>query len=448
MSQPSNITSVNLEWLFSRHRFGMTRSLDTTVHLLKFFGDPQNSAPIIHVAGTNGKGSTCAMLAAIAKQAGFRVGLYTSPHLVDWRERIRIDGEMISQQLAEELISGIRTEAEAKQATFFEITTAIAFKAFQLEQTDLNIIEVGLGGTWDSTNVVHPVVAHLTRVDLDHTEILGKTRIIIARDKTGIWKRGAAATSSRQVPAVERFMIERWKERKALSYRNAASTLKVHVIRDTSVTLEQVGQLVRIETISEEAQSEFAGITTLQLPLIGKHQRENLEGVLCVLLAARSQGLSQFNNKALSEGLPKTDWSSRLEPLTHNPLVLADVAHNPAGAQALCTTLLARKKAIQGRFRLVMGLLADKDIEGVVAALLPLKPIVYAASLTEGRARDGREIAKYFEDAGCESYAFATPTAALQAARDDAEATDCIVLTGSHYLVGALLPNFQENKSI
>ena len=435
----------NLLWLFGRHRFGMTRTLDTTRKLLAFFGDPHEKIPAIHVAGTNGKGSSCAMLASISQAAGYRTGLYTSPHLVDWRERIRIDGELVPEEAIAPLLESIRPLANDLQATFFEVTTAIAFQAFREMKCELNIIETGLGGTWDCTNVLHPVVAHITRIDLDHTEILGKTRLIIARDKTGIWKSGTFATASRQTAPVEKFLRTRWVERNATSLRLARDTVRVLAKKSANFNpITRLGQTVSLHPISEEAKTEFSEIKNLTLALYGKHQRENLEGVLCVVLAAREAGL-RFENQSVIQGLQQVAWSSRLQILAQKPITISDVAHNPAGAKALVETLLESfQPAPPSRFRVVLSLLADKDLDGYLSELMPLDPIVYATTLHETRGRSGDEIVCHCRKIGIESLAFDDPKAALNAAIQDSHPNDVLTLTGSHYLVGALLPEFQK----
>lgn len=437
----SKTYSEILEWLYARHRFGMTRTLETTKKLVEYFGHPEKSAMYIHVTGTNGKGTSCALVANVLTSAGYKVGLYTSPHLVDWRERIRINHELVSIDLVTELLNSIRPLAEQCNATFFEITTAVAFKVFQEMSTDLNVIEVGIGGTWDSTNIIHPIVAHITKIDLDHTEILGKNRIEIARDKTGIWKPNSIATSSKQTEGVYKFLSERWKIRKSDDFFYAPLFFKSENFRKTRMLNHS--NSVRISSIHPLSQTFLGNEIIVDFPFLGKHQLDNLNGILTVLLALHQKGIT-ISLEKLKVGIETTRWKGRFEKVMEDPLVFADVAHNPSGIEALLKTLKLNYLQEGGTIHLIFGLLLEKDLLGIANQLSKYHLIGYSVPLKNAKSRDPKEIAFELQRRKIECNPYSNASEAFHFAKKRYQNGDVILITGSHYLVGEFFSFFSS----
>lgn len=319
----------SLEWLYATQQFGIKLGLDNTFRLLKALGDPQDRLDIIHVAGTNGKGSVCAMLDAIARESGRRTGLYTSPHLVDFRERIRVNGEKIPQDELTALLTRIREISESWEhlPTFFEITTALALAYFAREKCELVILETGMGGRLDATNAVTPRVSVITPIALDHTQWLGDTIRAVAGEKAGIIKRGVPVVSSEQEEAAE------------------------EVLRKTAAAAH-----ASIEFITEPLED-------YEIPLTGRFQRLNAS----LARAALEKSGFAARNDALRSGLRNVRWPGRFHE--HGRFIL-DGGHNPHAAISLVQNWRERfggEKAF-----VIFGALADKDYESMLGILSPI----------------------------------------------------------------------------
>ena len=341
-----------IERLFEKTGSKVSPGLERTEQLLDSLGDPHRSYPSFHVAGTNGKGSTVATLDALLRSGGRRVARYTSPHLVDFRERIAIEGVPISEAALLALLRRLEPLAESIGATFFEITTAAAFAYFADEKVDVAVIETGLGGALDSTNVLDPVVATVTNISLDHTEFLGTTLQAIADEKGGIFKFGRPAVIAEPRLDLAKRLAERAAERGATPISVVRSDW-----RAWSVSL--AGGMTSFTAATP------LGRTRLSTPLMGEHQVRNTLAALATLHAAGPQyAVKKENiNKALSSvTLPGRfqrvrDW-------------VFDVAHNAAGARALAETLAARRSPPP--VTIVLGVLKDKDWYGMIDALAPV----------------------------------------------------------------------------
>ncbi|MCX7834964.1 MAG: Mur ligase family protein [bacterium] len=430
-----------MEWLFQRHRFGMTRTLDTIRKLVDYFGHPERYSSYIHVTGTNGKGTTCALVSNVLSVAGYKVGLYTSPHLVDWRERIQINQELVPVELVIELLQSIQPLCEQYQATFFEVTTAIALQAFRILQTDINVIEVGLGGTWDSTNIIQPLVAHITKVDLDHTEILGKNRLEIAQDKTGIWKPNSIATSSKQTAGVAKFLEKRWKERKAKRYYYAPELFQTKMVRKNSftetdkVTLQTIG-------LNENTKKFLEHDLICHFPFLGKHQIDNFNGTLTIFFALSEQGIS-VSPEQIQKGISTTRWRGRFEKFSSEPLLFLDVAHNPSGIEAVMKTLREHYLLEGGTIHFIFGLMQEKDLFGIVNQVMNYPIVGYSVPLKTVKHRNPLEIAFAFQEVNVECTAYSCVRDAYYAAKQRYNKGDIILVTGSHVIVGEFLQSIQ-----
>ena len=403
---------------------GIRPGLGPVRSLLERIGSPQKRYKSILVGGTNGKGSISAILAAVLQAAGYRVGLYTSPHLVDFRERIRVDGAMIPEEALGELIRKVR-RADREGVTYFEFATALAFVYFARCRVDVAVLEVGMGGRLDATNVARPELSIISNIAMDHAEYLGRRLEEIAREKAGIVRRGGVCiTAARQAPALA--AIDR-------------------ICRDKGALLLRVGHEIRIRA-KAGGLIDFRGpaleLTNLALALKGPHQRENTACALGALGILRGRGF-EIGDEAVRFGLKAVRWKGRLEIVAEHPTVLLDGAHNPAGAAAL------RKALGEFKYRrliLVLGILADKDYRGMIRRLAPL-----AHRLIVTRPPDERALAPDLLAAEARRWnrqveVRADPREAVARASAVAGAADLICIAGSLYLVGAVSPLFTSSK--
>src|SRR5437867_5693174 len=316
-----------LKELYGLERFGIKLGLETITELLGHMGNPHRRFKTVHVTGTNGKGSTCAFIASVLRKAGYRVGLYTSPHLVRFNERIQVDGREISNEDVARIYGEMRSAivktsggSKVKQPTFFEVTTGIAFHYFAEKGIDIGVIEVGMGGRMDATNVIHPLVAVLTRIGLEHTEHLGKTEDRIAREKAGIIKPGCRVVTVDQ-PTVPLITAQ----------AHALGCPITVVGRD--VTYERIAFDLRGQTllISDEGRIE------LQIPLLGSYQPENAALAYAAVRDLSRMGL-EVPDAAIASGFRETTWGGRLQIVRSKPTVIVDGTHNAPGVPTLSTS--------------------------------------------------------------------------------------------------------------
>jgi len=395
--------------LFKRTTQGIKPGLEVITELVQAMGNPHQHLAVIHVAGTNGKGSVCAMLESVLRASGFKTGLYTSPHLIDFSERFRINGVPIPEEKLEhyiELVEAASSSLECRPPTFFEISTAIAFKYFANEGVDIALIETGMGGRWDATNVVIPLISVITHIDIDHTNYLGDTIEQIAAEKAGIIKPGRPVVSAPQSAAV---MAE-------LGHVDEASSF-------VSVAKIAAPQKLKIETHSRN-------LPPINLPLLGECQREN-----CAVAVAALEVLSDMLDfePAFKKGLESVEWDARFQTLETDPLMILDGAHNPSAARALVKILKENYAGHQIGF--ILGFLDDKD---TVEFLREIKPIVSAAwtvPINAPRGTTAEHSAAQAQAAGIE----ATPSEGSNVwntAREwaAAEPNRLVCITGSLYL--------------
>ncbi|MCI6055050.1 bifunctional folylpolyglutamate synthase/dihydrofolate synthase [Dysosmobacter sp.] len=349
--------------------------LDRIRALLHALGDPQRGMKFVHVAGTNGKGSTCAMIAAILEAAGYRVGLNTSPYLEDFRERIQINGEMIPEAALAALVKEIRPAAEAMadHPTEFELITAIALLHFRREQCDIAVLEVGLGGALDASNVIDtPEVAVLAAMGLDHTAVLGPTLTDIAIAKAGIIKPGGTVVSLGDCPEADAVFRRVCRERGAVL---------------TEVDFARLGGS-RVTLSGTEF--DLTPYGPLRLGLIGEYQLRNAALAVTAAEVLRDKGW-RLPEEAIRRGLEQARWPGRMEVIRPaDPVILLEGAHNPQGAAAAAETL--RALFPDRKIVLLLGMLADKDVEGVLEAVVPLAEAVVTVTPPSPRALDAEAL--------------------------------------------------------
>jgi dihydrofolate synthase/folylpolyglutamate synthase len=415
-----------VEFLYRLQWHGIRLDLSPVRALLDAVGRPYERYPVLHVGGTNGKGSTAAMLASILRAAGHTVGLYTSPHLVDFTERIRINGEPISPDevasLAEELRTRMPVDADS---TFFEFTTAMAFLAFARARVDVAVIEVGMGGRLDATNVVHPLVSVITNVDLDHQRYLGDSVAAIAGEKAGIIKPG--------VPVV-----------------TAASGAALGVLEARAAVerapLTVVGRDARVEG-GAPASFSYHGVAEridgLSCPLLGRHQLTNAAVALATIERARTRGLT-VPVDAIRRGLAGVRWEGRLEVIRSHPRIVVDGAHNAAGAAALAEFLAAERAAGRiNRLVVVFGILADKDLPAIIARVGALADDVVLTEPSYHRAAPVDTLLSAAASLHAPVRVVPTVADALADLESRLAPDDWCVVTGSLYTVGEVKALYQ-----
>jgi dihydrofolate synthase/folylpolyglutamate synthase len=417
--------------LFRRTAHGIRPGLEIIRRLLARRGNPERNLLALHVAGTNGKGSVCAMLERLLRAAGLRTGLYTSPHLVSLHERIRVNGRPVFDTVLLDLIRTWEQEAVAlekeeglRPATFFEITTAMALDHFQNERVDVAIVETGMGGRWDATNVLTPAVSVLCEIDLDHMEFLGHTIGEIAGEKAGIIKPNRPVVVGSQPPeALERILAE------ALAMdapiRRAEDMASARRIRQ-----EWTGQRLHLETASGTQ-------ATFHLPLLGAHQIRNALLATAALETFLDQAQIPLTGEILSEGFSRVCWPARLQPLESDPPVLLDGAHNPQGARALAAAL---REIAGGRpVGLVCGMMATKDTTGFLQALAPRLCRAWAVDIPNENALARGTLAAHMRAAGLEAEESELEAALTGCRRWASENGGLVCIAGSLYLAGEIL---------
>ena len=395
---------------------GLARSRE----LLGLLGNPEQKLKFVHIAGTNGKGSTAAMLASVLQRAGYRTGLYTSPHLLRFHERMRVNGEEIDDNSLISLTNTVRNAAESmsEMPTGFEIMTAIAFLYFVQEQCDIVALEVGLGGRLDSTNVIPaPEAAVITNIGLEHTAILGSTLAAIAAEKSGILKPGCRAVlygQSREVGEV---------------------AARVCAEKEIPLTVTDASQLTLLSSGLDGQHFTYRGSAPLLLPLLGDYQLRNAMTVLDTVDALRAQGRN-ISADAVARGLAAARWPGRLELVRRRPDLIIDGGHNPQCAQALAASL----RGLYGEKKLIflIGVLADKDWQSMVGEVLPLAKAIVTVRPESDRAKDENELAAWVRAQGVSAEAHASIGEALDAALALAGPEDAVCAWGSLYSVGEL----------
>nr|WP_231133342.1 folylpolyglutamate synthase/dihydrofolate synthase family protein [Capillibacterium thermochitinicola] len=424
-----------LAYIHSRNRFGIKLGLERMRALLAILGAPQRQYPVIHIAGTNGKGSTTALVASVLKTAGYRVGVFTSPHLSSYCERLAINGKPIPEERLAALVSAVQPVVETAaldplvgHPTEFEFGTLLALKYFAEEQVDVAVVEVGMGGRLDATNVLTPLVAGITHIALDHQEYLGADLVSIAREKAGIIKPGIPVVFGEQAPEANAVLEETARSLSAPYYRVG----------------KEIGcQLTRADLSGTHLKLQWQEEPPLavRVNLLGAHQAVNAAVAFGLLQLVKAQGLP-WSQEHLVAGFNTVTWPGRMEYFPGPPSVLLDGAHNPDGVINLAHGLT--KIFPEHRIRLVMGILNNRPVETMGTLLASVLGDnlhrVYATTVPDGKTAPSTRLARCFQDLGVETVAIDDPLAALQAALAETEGDELLVVTGSLYLVGYLRP--------
>lgn len=410
-----------VEHLDGIRRLNIRFSLDPIAQFLKRLSNPQNAYGTVLVGGTNGKGSIASMVASALSLGGFRVGLYTSPHLIDVRERIRIDGEMISREDMEAWTEKVKAHS-TEDLTYFEFLTAVAFLYFHQKEVDLAILEVGMGGRLDATNVVSPLVSVVSNISSDHTEYLGKRLEDIAWEKGGIIKNGGICISGVKQRRLQKLLEEISSERGATIY-SLGREITVDAHTDGSFSYRGIG--VRYDN--------------LVCSLKGRHQMENAAVALGVIESLAMKGF-RIDDDAVFKGIRDVKWEGRLEIIKHSPTVLLDGAHNAGGAGALACAL--REGFSYKKLIFIFGVLKDKDNKAMLKKLLPLGDRLILTTPDTERAMPPEALLPVARQHLRRIEVVKSPREALKRALSAADENDLICVTGSLYLIGEIKKAF------
>ncbi len=410
-------------------RAGVVWDTGRVERLLEKLGNPQWFAKTAHIAGTKGKGSTAAMISSILKEAGYKVGLYTSPHLLSYTERIRVNGKPVTEAEWAGLVEEIRPHVEAVNAektygelTTFELYTAMVFLHFRNIGAQYQVVEVGLGGRLDATNVVKPQVCVITSISYDHMEVLGNTLAKIATEKAGIVKAGVPVVSAPQFPEAMEAIEKVCRERKAQLIKAG---------RDVSwktVKFDEQGQTFHLKGLLREYD--------LQIPLLGEHQVENSACAVAAAELLEGMGANKVK-QSIAKGLQKVDWPGRLQVLRKKPRLVVDGAHNIYSMQKLGEAL--KKYFKYDRLILVLGFSADKDVAGMLDEAVKMTKDIIVAASTSPRSAKPASLVEELAKRGVKARTADSVPSALKLALSSAQPNDLICATGSIFLVAEVM---------
>jgi len=428
----------SLERLYALRTFGIKPGLEVSLALMERLENPHHAFATIHVAGTNGKGSVCVMLESVLRQAGLRVGLYTSPHLIRFNERIRVNGEEISDFELATLFNDMEAHAAAvsgklgRDVTFFEFTTALAFEHFKRKQVQVAVVETGMGGRLDSTNVVLPLVSVITRIGIDHTAYLGTTLEAIAGEKAGIIKAGRPVICGSN-PDEARAVI-----------RSVAAEKKSPLV--------DVAEAVSVRRVSQDLTCQKVSITsgdvdygTIAVKLLGKHQLENIATVIATLETLAGCSPLRIPAELIRAGLAAARWPGRLEILCHEPPTILDGAHNPDGARALAVTLKDLFK--RQKVGLIWGMCDDKDALGFAKAMGSVVKCCWIVPINSERNANPQKLMNIAKTEGWGATINSLPEALKQATAWAEANVGAVCIAGSLFLAGEVL-EIRKNREL
>ncbi|MCQ2284038.1 MAG: bifunctional folylpolyglutamate synthase/dihydrofolate synthase [Bacteroidales bacterium] len=410
------------------HKIGSAaykEGLENIEDLLKMLDNPERKFKSVHVAGTNGKGSTAHLLASYCQERGLKTGLFTSPHLVDFRERIRIDGQMISEEQVIAFFNQFKSHFDQLEPSFFEMTTALAFWYFAEQNVDVAVVEVGLGGRLDATNVLTPVLSVITNITLEHTQLLGDTIAKIAFEKAGIIKQDTPVVVGEFHPESFPVFTDIAEQKNAPLF-----------LAEDNFTIK--GELSDCQVIDVLGNTLYEHVN---MPLAGEYQRKNL----CTFLQAVDvlQELMPADKDvtvaAIQKVVVNTGFMGRWQVLRQEPMTICDVGHNVGG---LSLTMKQLSDMPCRKLRVVMGMVADKDVDHVIP-LLPAKAKFYVCNADIERALPAHQLAQRFADGGFDCAIYDSVLVAFRAAQADAAPDDIVFVGGSCFVVGELLSQLQ-----
>ncbi len=428
-----------LEYIHGTYKFGSKLGLDNILSLLRLMDNPHEKLKVVHVAGTNGKGSTSSFISSVLTEQGYRVGLYTSPYLEVFTERIKINGVDISKEDLARITDYVKSKVSIMLAdgmnhpTEFEIVTAIGFEYFKRQKVDFLVLEVGLGGRGDSTNVItRPLVSVITPIDYDHTDYLGDTLAKIAFEKAGIIKKDSwVVTYPQQDEAMEVL------KEVCLKQNSKLITVPIHKIEPVKQGISHQTFNVQIEDV------DFPG---LSITLLGEHQVNNAVVAITALQVLQKEHGIHLSRKAIYEGCNKTKWPGRLEVMSRKPTIIIDGAHNVHGLKAVSKVL--EKFFVREKIILVLGILADKDVISMLDVIIPKVNKVVVTEPNNPRALSVDRLGTMVEKYNLPVIKEKDISRAVSHALDWADHEDTIVFCGSLYMIGQVRALLKNNEKI
>ncbi|GAG74234.1 unnamed protein product [marine sediment metagenome] len=428
-----------LDYIYDLTKYGIKLGLKNINYLLYLLGEPHKKLKIIHVSGTNGKGSTCSLISSILQSDGYKVGLYTSPHLVDFTERIEINRTPIERKKVSELLERIKPSIKKVantpsygHPTFFEVITSMAFLYFFEEQVDFLVLEVGLGGRLDATNVCEPLISVITHIDYDHMDKLGNSLEEIAREKGGIIKPEGIIISSKQYDKAYKEIKKIVDEKNSLIY-STGSEISYEIVKSD------------INGVIFDLKGIYRNYKNLYTPLLGRHQAENAATAISAIEALKIRGV-KISEKAIRAGLEKVKWTGRLEIIQNNPTLILDGAHNPSGVKIVRQAL--EEIFSYHRLILVLAIFADKDYKKMIQILAPNADLIITTKAKNPRATPpqiiAKEAAQYIE----KNKIIVTEDIpqAINSALSNSKEDDLICITGSLYTIGEAKRYFKSKE--
>jgi dihydrofolate synthase/folylpolyglutamate synthase len=418
-----------LDYIYDLTKYGIKLGLKNINYLLYLLGDPHKKLKIIHVAGTNGKGSTCSLISSILQSDGHKVGLYTSPHLIDFTERFKVNHKPIDRKKVSELLERIKPFIEKVantpsygHPTFFEVITSMAFLYFFEEQVDFLVLEVGLGGRLDATNVCEPLISVITHIDYDHMDKLGNSLGEIAREKGGVIKPEGIVISSNQFE-------EAYNEIKKIA--DEKNSLIYTVGREISYKIVKSD----IKEVIFNLKGIYHNYKNLHTPLLGRHQADNAAAAITTIEALKIRGV-KISEKAIRTGLEKVKLTGRLEIIQNNPTLILDGAHNPSGIRIVRQAL--KEIFSYQQLILVLAIFADKDYKKMIQIIAPKADLIITTKAKSPRAASPQVIAKEAAQYIEQNKIIVTENIpqAINCALSNSKKDDLICITGSLYTVG------------
>lgn len=413
-----------LDLIYQRYSANIKLNLDRIIDLATDLGSPQNKLSGFHVGGTNGKGSVCATLEALSLAHGFSTGLNTSPHLVNYKERFRIDGKEPEIQILLDLFLKYQPLFDKHEASFFEISTALAFIQFAQKPVDVSIFEVGLGGRLDATNVFTPDVAAITTIGLDHVKTLGNSVELIAAEKAGIIKSGISLVLGNIVPPALEVILQVAEQKQVPTYRYGVDILSKSQASD-------------IQGITFDFAFQDYQFKSLHANLLGDHQVTNISTALaCFILYSQIKGF-EVKEAAVRQAIEQINWRGRMQVLSSEPPIILDGAHNMEGVRALVDTMDRIFPAVKPRF--MISILADKDFSGMIELICSRASHIYVAQNQSDRAATVEELVAEINKYPVKVSSAASVAEAYDMARHDMQEGDVLVCGGSLFTVGEVL---------